>query len=154
MAADGEDIERLLLIMANLPEFLRLSFARRKVSELSSMSELDRRITIKFAIQCLSELEPNTVTRLITSWIKAMCEIEPTMLVELMESYSAVLSDDANFVSVYPEKLVTAYRLLSKECQDGIIIGLKEAVLLSPDAAKLMKMLPKSLKTIMEYENS
>jgi len=154
MGANGEDIERLLLIMASLPEFLRLSFARRKVSELSSMNELDRRITIRVATQCLSELEPNSSTRLITSWIKAMCEIEPTMLVGLMESYSAVLSDDANFVSAYPEKLVTAYRLLSKECQDRIIIGLKEAVLLSPDAAKLMKMLPKSLKTIMEYENS
>ena len=153
MAADGEDIKRLLLIMANLPEFLRISFARRKVSELSSMNELERRITIRFAIQCLSELEANTSTRLITSWIKAMCEIEPTILVGLMESYSAVLSDDANFFSVYPEKLVNAYRLLSKECQDRIIMGVKEAVFLSPDAAKLMKMLPNSLKTIMEYEN-
>jgi hypothetical protein len=154
MAAEREDIERLLLIMANLPEFLRLSFARRKVSELCSMNESDRRITIRFAVQCLSELEPNTSTRLITSWIKEMCEIEPTMLVGLMESYSAVLSDDANFFSAYPEKLATAYRLLSKECQDMIIVGLKEAVFLSPDAAKLMKMLPISLKTIMGYEKS
>lgn len=154
MAAGGEDIERLLLIMANLPEFLRLSFAKRKVSELSSMNELERRTTIRFAIQCLSELEANTSTRLITSWIKAMCETEPTILVGLMESYSAVLSDDANFFSTYPEKLVNAYRLLSKECQDRIIIGIKEAVFLSPDAARLMKMLPNSLKTIMEFENS
>lgn len=154
MAANGEDIERLLLIMANLPEFLRLSFARRKVSELSSMNELERRLTIRFAIQCLSELKANTSMKLITSWIKAMCEIEPTILVGLMESYSAVLSDDENFFSVYPEKLVNSYRLLSKECQDKIIMGVKEAFFLSPDAAKLMKMLPKSLKTIMEYENS
>jgi hypothetical protein len=153
MGAEQEDIQKLLLIMANLPEFLRLSFARRKVSELSYMNESDRRTTIGFAVHCLSGLEPNMSTKLITSWIKAMCEVEPTTLVGLMESYSAALLDDTNFVSAHPENLANAYRSLSRECQDRIIIGLKEALFLSPGAAKLVKMLPISLRTIMGYDS-
>ena len=153
MGAEQEEIKNLLLIMANLPEFLRMSFARRKVSELSYMSESDRRTTIGFAVHCLSEVEPNISTKLITSWIKAMCEVEPTTLVGLMESYSAALLDDMNFVNAHPQNLANAYRSLSRECQDRIIAGLKEALYLSPDATKLVKMLPVSLRTIMGYES-
>jgi hypothetical protein len=153
MGANQEDIEKLLFIMANLPEFLRLSFARRKVSELISMIESDRILTINSAIKCLSTLESNMITRLITSWIRAMCEIEPSMLIELMESYHAALLNDKDFVNTNPEKLSNAYYSLTEENQERIMMGLKEALLLSPDPIKLVNMLPQRLKIIMGYEN-
>jgi hypothetical protein len=153
MGANQEDIKKLLFIMANLPEFLRLSFARRKVSELISMIESDRRLTIRSAIKCLSTLESNMTTRLISSWIQAMCEIEASMLIELMESYYAVLLNDKDFVNANLEELSNAYYSLTEENQERIIMGLTEALLLSPDPIKLVNMLPQRLKIIMGYEN-
>lgn len=82
-----------------------------------------------------------------------MCEIEPSMLIELMESYYAALLNDKDFVNTNPEKLSNAYYSLTEENQEKIIMGLKEALLLSPNPIKLVNMLPQRLKIIMGYEN-
>jgi hypothetical protein len=153
MVAERGNIERLLLIMGNLPEFLRLSYARRKISELSIMNESDRRSTIGFAAQCLLALEPAMSTKVITSWIRALCEIEPTTLVLLVESYTMALMDHKNYMNVYLENLVSAYQSLSQECQNKITISLKEALLLNPHTVKIVKTLPLALRNILEYED-
>ncbi len=67
MLANDEDIERLLFIMANLPEFLRLSLARRKVKELISMAETERLESISRAFSCTSLIEPNKMVELLGS---------------------------------------------------------------------------------------
>lgn len=152
LVAESGNIERLLVIMGNLPEFLRLSYARRKVSELSSMSESDRRSTIKFAAQCLLALEPTMSTKLVTTWIRALCELEPTMLIRLVESYTIALMEHKDYVNLHLEILVSAYQSLSQECQNTITLALKEALFLSPHVDKTVKMLPLALKNILEYK--
>jgi hypothetical protein len=153
MIAERGNIERLLAIMGNLPEFLRLSFARRKVSELSSMSESDRRTTIGFAAHCLLALEPSMSTKLITTWIKAMCEIESTILVSLLQSYTVALLNNTNYINVHLETLVNAYQYLTQECQNKILVALKEALFLSPNPVNTVKMLPRDVRNIIGYED-
>src|SRR6476619_8429808 len=103
MLANDEDIERLLFIMANLPEFLRLSLARRKVKELISMAETERLESISRAFSCTSFIEPNKMVELLGSWIRAMCEVESSVLTQLMVTYCKAFLIDKNFIRKYSE---------------------------------------------------
>ena len=105
MLANDEDIERLLFIMANLPEFLRLSLARRKVRELISMAETERLESISRAFSCTSLIESNKMVELLGSWIRAMCEVESSVLTQLMVTYCKALLNEKNFICKYSEKV-------------------------------------------------
>jgi hypothetical protein len=150
MLANDEDIERLLYIMANLPEFLRLSLARRKVKELISMAESERLESISRAFSCTTLIESNKMVELLGSWIRAMCEVESSVLTQLMVTYCKALLNQKNFICKYSEKVLNAYFLLQKEDQEKIMICLKEAIFLGPHPGKSIKILPQKLKNAMQ----
>ena len=153
MLANDEDIERLLFIMANLPEFLRLSLARRKVKELISMAETERLEIISRAFNCTSLIEPNKMVELLGSWIRAMCEVESSVLTQLMVTYCKAFLNDKNFIRKYSERFLNAYYLLQKEDQEKIMICVKEAIFLRPHPNESIKMLPRKLKLAMQISS-
>jgi len=150
MLANDEDIKRLLFIMANLPEFLRLSLARRKVRELISMAETERLESISRAFSCTSLIESNKMVELLRSWIRAMCEVESSVLTQLMVTYCKALLNEKNFICKYSEKFLNAYYLLQKEDQEKIMICIKEAIFLRPHPSESIKILPRKLKIVMQ----
>ena len=153
MLANDEDIERLLFIMANLPEFLRLSLARRKVRELISMAETERLESICRAFSCTSLIEPNKMVELLGSWIRAMCEVESSVLTQLIVTYCKAFLNDKNFIRKYSERFLNAYYLLQKEDREKIMICVKEAIFLRPHPNESIKMLPRKLKLAMQISS-
>ena len=153
MLANDEDIERLLYIMANLPEFLRLSLARRKVRELISMAESERLESISRAFSCTSLIESNKMVELLGSWIRAMCEVESSVLTQLMVTYCKAFLIDKNFIRKYSERLLKAYYLLGKEDREKIMICVKEAIFLGSNPNELIEMLPRKLKLAMQISS-
>jgi len=101
MLANDGDIERLLFIMANLPEFLRLSLARRKVRELISMAEIERLESISRAVTCTSLIESNKMVELLGSWLRALCDVESSVLTQLMVAYCEAVQHDKSMIYEY-----------------------------------------------------
>ena len=153
MLANDEDIERLLFIMANLPEFLRLSLARRKVRELISMAETERLESISRAVTCTSLIEPNKMVELLVSWIRALCDVESSVLTQLMVTYCKAFLNDKNLIHEYSERLLKAYYLLGKEDREKIMICVKEAIFLGPNPNESIEMLPQKLKLAMQISS-
>ncbi len=150
MLANDGDIERLLFIMANLPEFLRLSLARRKVKELISMGGTERLESISRVLSCTSLIESNKMVELLGSWIRAMCEVDSSLLTQLMVTYCEVLLAEKNFISMYSEQFLNAYYLLRKEDRDKIMMCTMEAVFLRPHPRESIQKLPAKLKHAMK----
>lgn len=150
MLANDGDIERLLFIMANLPEFLRLSLARRKVKELISMEGTERLESISRVLSCTSLIESNKMVELLGSWIRAMCEVDSSLLTQLMVTYCEVLLAEKNFISMYSEQFLNAYYLLRKEDRDKIMMCTMEAVFLRPYPRESIQKLPEKLKHAMK----
>lgn len=153
MLANDGDIERLLFIMANLPEFLRLSLARRKVRELISMAETERLESISRAFSCTSLIESNKMVELLGSWIRAMCEVESSVLTQLMVTYCEVLLNEKNFICRYSEQFLNAYYLLKTEDREKIMMCTKEAIFLRPHPSESIQMLPQKLKLAMKISS-
>jgi hypothetical protein len=153
MQTNPSDVERLLFIMASLPEFLRLSLARRKLRELISMNESDRMLTILQVIRCLNSLDPHMIGRLVTSWIKEMCALDSKILTELMVTYCNIFLNEKNFINTYSGTFLDGYNSLPKEDQGRILTGVKEALLISPNQLDLVNKLPEAIKTIMGIRN-
>jgi len=153
MLANDGDIERLLFIMANLPEFLRLSLARRKVRELISMAEIERLESISRAVTCTSLIESNKMVDLLGSWLRALCDVESSVLTQLMVTYCEAFQHDKNMIYEYSERLLKAYYLLGKEDREKIMICAKEAIFLGSNPNELIEMLPRKLKLAMQISS-
>lgn len=153
MQTNPGDVERLLFIMAGLPEFLRLSLARRKLRELISMNESERILMILQVIHCLYTLDANMIGRLVTSWIKEMCILDSKILTELMAAYCEAFLNEKNFINTYSGTFLEGYNSLAEKEQERIMIGVKEALLLSPSQLELIDKLPEAIKILMGMRN-
>jgi hypothetical protein len=149
MEPNPGDVERLLFIMANLPEFLRLSLASRKLHELISMNKLERLPVILQVIRCLYSLEGSMIERLVTSWIKEMCKLDSKILTELMVTYCEAFLNEERFINIYSGTFLDGYNSLKEDEQERIMIGLKEGLLLSPSRLDLLEKLPETIKILM-----
>ena len=79
-----------------------------------------------------------------------MCEVESSVLTQLMVTYCKALLNEKNFICKYSEKVLNAYYLVQKEDQEKIMICLKEAIFLGPHPSKSIKILPRKLKNAMQ----
>jgi len=146
MDAKTDDVEKLLFIMANLPEYLRSSMARKKINELIVMNEPERMLTTIKVIRCLSSLKAESVSQLICSWIKEMCKIDPKILTDLMLTYCEAFENEEKHINAFSMSFLEGYNSLLEVDQDIIMTAVKEALFLRPDRKELIKSLPNSLK--------
>jgi hypothetical protein len=149
METNPGDIERLLFIMASLPEFLRLSLASRKLRELISMNESERLPVILQVIRCLYTLDESMIERLVTSWIKEMCKLDSKILTELMVTYCESFLNEKRFINIYSGTFLDGYNSLKDDEQERIMIGVKEGLLLNPCQLDLLEKLPEAIKILM-----
>ena len=103
----NEDIENLLFIMANLPDFLRISVCRKKVKELIEMTEMEKRETIARSLTSINLISRDKLVELTKTWMKVISEISTSELTKLLNSYLLIL-DEVKLFDKLDGKLILA----------------------------------------------
>ena len=141
----NEDIENLLFIMANLPDFLRISVCRKKVKELIEMTEMEKRETIARSLTSINLISRDKLVELTKTWMKVISEISPSELTKLLNSYLLILDEVKLFDKLDGKLILAIFTSLEESERMKLLISLKEAVFLNPKGQEILKKIPADL---------
>lgn len=141
----NEDIENLLFIMANLPDFLKLSVCRKKVKELIEMTEMEKRETIARSLTSINLISQDKLVELTKTWMKVISEISPSELTKLLHSYLLILDEVKLFDKLDGKLILDIFTSLEESERMKLLISLKEAVFLNPKGKEILKKIPADL---------
>jgi 50S ribosomal subunit-associated GTPase HflX len=143
------DIENLLFIMANLPDFLKISVCRKKVKELIEMTELEKKETIARSLTSINLISQDKLVELTKTWMKAMSEISPSELTKLLYSYLLILDEVKLFDKLEGKLILDIFSSLQESERMKLLVCLKEAVFLNPKRKGILKKIPADLVKVI-----
>lgn len=144
-----DDIENLLFIMANLPDFLKISVCRKKVKELIEMTELEKKETIARSLISINLISQDKLVKLTKTWMKVICEISPSELTKLLYSYLSILDEVKLFDKLEGKLILDIFSSLEESERMKLLICLKEAVFLNPKRKEILKKIPADLVKVI-----
>jgi hypothetical protein len=147
-SSDG-DIENLLLIIANLPDFLRLSICRTKVKELVEMTESEKKETMIRSLISINRVNPDKLGKLTKTWMKVISEIEPDQLTRILHSYLVILDSVKLFDKLDPKLILNTFSSLEEGERDKLLVCIKEALFLNPNRGQILKNIPTNLVKVI-----
>jgi hypothetical protein len=147
--SSNSDIENLLFIIANLPDFLKLSICRTKVKELVEMTESEKKETIIRSLTSINLINQDKLVKLTKTWMKVISEIEPYELTKILHSYLVILDSVKLFDKLDPKLILNTFSSLEEDERDKLLVCIKEALFLNPNRRKIMKNIPTNLAKVI-----
>ena len=147
-SSDGE-IENLLFIIANLPDFLKLSICRTKVKELVEMTESEKKETMIRSLTSINLINQDKLVKLTKTWMKVISEIEPDQLTMILHCYLVILDSVKLFDKLDPRLILNTFSSLEEGERDKLLVCIKEALFLNPNRGQILKTIPANLVKVI-----
>jgi hypothetical protein len=147
--SSDKDIENLLLIIANLPDFLKLSICRTKTRELLEMTESEKKESIVRSLNSINLIDQDKLFKLTRTWMKAISEIEPDELTEILYCYLLIFDSVKLFNKIDPKLILNTFFSLEENERNKLMVCLKEALFLNPNREHVLKNIPKNLAKLI-----
>jgi hypothetical protein len=143
------DIKNLLLIIANLPDFLKLSICRTKTKELVEMTEGEKKESIARSLKSINLIDQDKLVNLTKTWMKVISEIEPEELTEILHCYLLILDSVNLFNKIDPKLILNTFFSLEEDERNKLLVCLKEALFLNPNREHVLKIIPANLAKLI-----
>jgi len=145
----NDDIENLLFIMANLPDFVKISVCRKKVKELIEMTELEKKETLARSLTSINLVSHDKLVELTKTWMKVISGISPNELTKLLHSYLLILDEVKLFDKLDGKLILNIFSSLEENERMKLLVCLKEAVFLNPKRKEILKKIPADLVKVI-----
>jgi hypothetical protein len=147
--SSNDDIENLLFIMANLPDFLKTSVCRKKAKELIELTESDKKDTIARSLASINLISQDKLIELTKTWMKVISEISPSELTKLMYAYLSILEKVKLFDKLDGKVILAIFSSLEERERMKLLDCMKEAVFLDPKRVEILKKIPADLVKVI-----
>jgi hypothetical protein len=145
MNSSDNDIENLLFIIANLPDFLKVSICRTKTRELAEMGESEKKEAISRSLNSINLVQQDKLVELTRTWMKVISEIEPDELTDILHCYLLILDSVNLFNKIDPKLILSAFFSLNDDERNKLMVCLKEALFLNPNRQHILRNIPTNL---------
>jgi hypothetical protein len=143
------NIENLLFIIANLPDFLKLSVCRTKTKELVEMTESEKKEAMVKSLSSINLIQRDKLEGLTKTWMKVISEIEPDELTEILNCYLLILDSVKLFNKVDSKLILNTFLSLELDERNKLMVCLKEALFLIPNRQNILKIIPTNLAKVI-----
>ena len=143
------DIENLLFIMANLPDFLKTSVCRKKAKELMELTESEKKDTIARSLTSINLISQDKLVELTKTWMKVISEVSPSELTKLLHAYLSILEEVKLFEKLDSKLILEIFSSLEESERMNLLDCLKEAVFLNPKREEILKKIPADLAKVI-----
>jgi hypothetical protein len=145
----NSNIENLLFIIANLPDFLKLSVCRTKTKELVEMTESEKKEAMVKSLSSINLIQRDKLVGLTKTWMKVISEIEPDELTEILNCYLLILDSVKLFNKVDSKLILNTFLSLELDERNKLMVCLKEALFLIPNRQNILKIIPTNLAKVI-----
>jgi hypothetical protein len=149
MNSSDNDIENLLFIIANLPDFLKVSICRTKTRELAEMGESEKKEAISRSLNSINLVQQDKLVELTRTWMKVISEIEPDELTDILHCYLLILDSVNLFNKIDPKLILSAFFSLNDDERNKLMVCLKEALFLNPNRQHILRNIPTNLAKVI-----
>jgi hypothetical protein len=149
MNSNNNDIENLLFIIANLPDFLKVSICRTKTRELAEMGESEKKEAISRSVNSINLVQQDKLVELTRTWMKVISEIEPDELTDILHCYLLILNSVNLFNKIDPKLILSAFFSLNDDERNKLMVCLKEALFLNPNRQHILRNIPTNLAKVI-----
>jgi len=143
------NIENLLFIIANLPDFLKLSVCRTKTKELVEMTESEKKEAMVKSLSSINLIQRDKLVGLTKTWMKVISEIKPDELTEILNCYLLILDSVKLFNKVDSKLILNTFLSLELDERNKLMVCLKEALFLIPNRQNILKIIPTNLAKVI-----
>lgn len=143
------NIENLLFIIANLPDFLKLSVCRTKTKELVEMTESEKKEAMVKSLSSINLIQRDKLVGLTKTWMKVISEIEPDELTEILNCYLLILDSVKLFNKIDSKLILNTFLSLEIDDRNKLMVCLKEALFLNPNRQNILKIIPTNLAKVI-----
>ena len=143
------NIENLLFIIANLPDFLKLSVCRTKTKELVEMTESEKKEAMVKSLSSINLIQRDKLVGLTKTWMKVIPEIEPDELTEILNCYLLILDSVKLFNKIDSKLILNTFLSLELDERNKLMVCLKEALFLNPNRQNILKIIPTNLAKVI-----
>jgi len=143
------NIENLLFIIANLPDFLKLSVCRTKTKELVEMTESEKKEAMVKSLSSINLIQRGKLVGLTKTWMKVISEIEPDELTEILNCYLLILDSVKLFNKIDSKLILNTFLSLEVDERNKLMVCLKEALFLNPNRQNILKIIPTNLAKVI-----
>ncbi len=143
------NIENLLFIIANLPDFLKLSICRTKTKELVEMTESEKKEAMTRSLSSINLIQRDKLAGLTKTWMKVISEIEPDELTEILHCYLLILNSVKLCNKIDPKLILNTFLSLEEDERNKLMVCLKEALFLNPNRENILKNIPANLAKVI-----
>ncbi len=143
------NIENLLFIIANLPDFLKLSICRTKTKELVEMTESEKKEAMARSLSSINLNQRDKLAGLTKTWMKVISEIEPDELTEILHCYLLILNSVKLFNKIDSKLILNTFLSLEEDERNKLMVCLKEALFLNPNRENILKNIPANLAKVI-----
>ena len=143
------NIENLLFIIANLPDFLKLSVCRTKTKELVEMTESEKKEAMVKSLSSINLIQRDKLVGLTKTWMKVISEIEPDELTEILNCYLLILDSVKLFYKIDSKLILNTFLSLEVDERNKLMVCLKEALFLNPNRQNILKIIPTNLAKVI-----
>ena len=143
------NIENLLFIIANLPDFLKLSICRTKTKELVEMTESEKKEAMARSLSSINLIQRDKLAGLTKTWMKVISEIEPHELTAILHCYLLILNSVKLFNKIDPKLILNTFLSLEEDERNKLMVCLKEALFLNPNRENILKNIPANLAKVI-----
>lgn len=144
-----KNIENLIFIIANLPDFLKLSICRTKTKELVEMSESEKKEAMIRSLRSVYLINQDKLAGITKTWMKVISEVEPDKLTEILHCYLQILDSAKLFNKIDPKMILNTFLSLEEHERNKLIVCLKEALFLNPNRENILKNIPTDISKII-----
>jgi len=143
------NIENLLFIIANLPDFLKLSVCRTKTKELVEMTESEKKEAMVKSLSSINLIQRDKLVGLTKTWMKVISGIEPDELTEILNCYLLILDSVKLFNKIDSKLILNTFLSLEVDERNKLMVCLKEALFLNPNRQNILKIIPTNLAKVI-----
>ena len=113
------------------------------------MTEAEKKEAIIRSLNSITMIQHDKLTGLTKIWLKALSEIKPDELTQMLYCYIRILESVKLFKKIDPTMILNEFFSLEEVERNILLVCFKEALFLSPDKETILKNIPMNIAKVI-----
>ena len=144
----------IIVILANLPDFLRKPILKKRMMEFFSMSEPDKSEIINNALDAGPTIPFPNFSKLFKTWLEVLCTISEENMHDMFSNYiKHIINSPQKIIAFNLDGILEIFLSLEQSNQEIISISIQNVIksLDQDSKRKLILLIPENAKNVIGF---
>jgi len=144
----------IIIVLANLPDFLRKPILKKRMMEFFSMSESEKSEVINNALEAGPTIPFPNFSKLFKTWLEVLCTISEENRYDMFSNYiKHIINSPQKIIAFNLDGILEIFLSLEQSNQEIISISIQNVIKnIDPDSKKkLVLLIPENAKNVIGF---